>query len=45
MGKMLAVEKKPENDWGTPGNIVAIRPLRQGVIADYSTTEIMLKYF
>jgi cell shape determining protein, MreB/Mrl family len=29
----------------TPGNIVAIRPLRQGVISDYSITEKMLKYF
>ena len=29
----------------TPGNIVAIRPLRQGVISDYETTEKMLKYF
>ena len=29
----------------TPGNIVAIRPLRQGVISDYSVTEKMLKYF
>ncbi len=29
----------------TPGNIVAIRPLREGVISDYSVTEKMLKYF
>ena len=29
----------------TPGNIVAIRPLRQGVISDYTITEKMLKYF
>mgnify|MGYP004577696257 CR=1 FL=1 len=29
----------------TPGNIVAVRPLRQGVISDYRTTEKMLKYF
>ncbi|MBO6163522.1 MAG: rod shape-determining protein, partial [Lachnospiraceae bacterium] len=29
----------------TPGNIVAIRPLRQGVISDYDITEEMLKYF
>ena len=29
----------------TPGNIVAIRPLRQGVISDYTLTEKMLKYF
>jgi len=29
----------------TPGNIVAVRPLRQGVISDYSTTEKMIKYY
>ena len=29
----------------TPGNIVAVRPLKDGVIADFNTTEIMLKYF
>ena len=29
----------------TPGNIIAVRPLRQGVISDYSVTEKMLKYF
>jgi len=29
----------------TPGNIVAIRPLKAGVIADYTITEVMLKYF
>ncbi|MDR1558201.1 MAG: rod shape-determining protein MreB [Clostridiales bacterium] len=29
----------------TPGNIVAIRPLREGVISDYNITEKMLKYF
>lgn len=29
----------------TPGNIMAIRPLRQGVISDYTITEKMLKYF
>ena len=29
----------------TPGNIVAIHPLRQGVISDYDITEKMLKYF
>ena len=28
----------------TPGNIVAIRPLRDGVIAEYDVTEKMLKY-
>ena len=29
----------------TPGNIVAVRPLRQGVISDYQITEKMIKYF
>ena len=29
----------------TPGNIMAIRPLKSGVIADYNVTEMMLKYF
>ncbi|MBQ7925160.1 MAG: rod shape-determining protein [Lachnospiraceae bacterium] len=29
----------------TPGNIVTVRPLRQGVISDYTVTEKMMKYF
>lgn len=29
----------------TPGNIVAMRPMRDGVIADYETTATMMKYF
>jgi rod shape-determining protein MreB len=29
----------------TPGNIIAVRPLKDGVIADYDVTETMLKYF
>ncbi len=29
----------------TPGNIVAIRPMKDGVIADFETTRLMLKYF
>lgn len=29
----------------TPGNIVALRPLKDGVIADFDTTQAMLKYF
>lgn len=29
----------------TPGNIVAIRPLKEGVIADFEITELMLRYF
>jgi rod shape-determining protein MreB len=31
--------------WKTPGNIVAIRPLRDGVIADLESTEKMIRYF
>jgi rod shape-determining protein MreB len=31
--------------WRTPGEIVAIRPLRDGVIADFETTEKMIRYF
>lgn len=29
----------------TPGNIIAVRPMRKGVISDYTVTEQMLKYF
>src|SRR5262245_12033325 len=29
----------------TPGNVVAVRPLKDGVIADFETTERMLRYF
>ncbi len=29
----------------TPGNVIAIRPLRKGVISDYTVTEQMIKYF
>lgn len=31
--------------WKTPGNIIAIRPLKDGVIADMETTEKMIRYF
>lgn len=31
--------------WKTPGEIIAIRPLRDGVIADFETTEKMIRYF
>ncbi len=31
--------------WKTPGDIIAIRPLRDGVIADLETTEKMVRYF
>lgn len=45
-GKSIAVGEEARMMLGrTPGNIVAIRPMRDGVIADYQTTEIMLKYF
>ncbi|MDR0931142.1 MAG: rod shape-determining protein MreB [Clostridiales bacterium] len=44
--KLLAVGKDAQRMLGrTPGNIVAIRPLRDGVISDYHMTERMLKYF
>lgn len=44
--KILAVGEDARRMLGrTPGNIVAIRPLREGVISDYDITERMLKYF
>lgn len=44
--KILAVGEEARKMIGrTPGNIVAIRPMRNGVISDYDTTEKMLKYF
>jgi len=44
--KILAVGEEAKRMLGrTPGNVVAIRPLRDGVIADYAVTEAMLKYF
>ncbi|HWJ03359.1 MAG TPA: rod shape-determining protein MreB [Verrucomicrobiae bacterium] len=44
--KIIAVGEEARAMLGrTPGNIVAIRPLRDGVIADYNTTERMLGYF
>jgi rod shape-determining protein MreB len=44
--RILAIGEEARRMLGrTPGNIVAIRPLREGVIADYDTTESMLKYF
>ena len=43
---ILAVGEEAKKMIGrTPGGIVALRPLKDGVIADYYTTEIMLKYF
>ncbi len=45
-GKVLKVGVEAQNMIGrTPGNIVAIRPLRDGVISDYDTTEKMIRYF
>jgi rod shape-determining protein MreB and related proteins len=45
-GKPLAVGEEARQMVGrTPGNIVAIRPLKDGVIADFDITEVMLKYF
>ncbi|NLN38396.1 MAG: rod shape-determining protein [Smithella sp.] len=44
--KVLAVGNEAKSMLGrTPGNIVAIRPLRDGVIADFDITEAMLKHF
>ncbi|MGN1058925.1 MAG: rod shape-determining protein MreB [Clostridia bacterium] len=45
-GKVLKVGIEAQNMIGrTPGNIVAIRPLKDGVISDYDTTEKMIRYF
>ncbi|MCB6771156.1 rod shape-determining protein, partial [Veillonella atypica] len=45
-GKVLAVGEEARRMVGrTPGNIVAIRPLKDGVIADLDITESMLKHF
>lgn len=44
--EVLAVGDEAKQMIGrTPGNIVATRPLKDGVIADFATTEAMLKYF
>jgi rod shape-determining protein MreB len=44
--KVRAVGKEAKEMLGrTPGNIVAIRPLKDGVIADFEITEAMLRYF
>ena len=44
--RVLAVGAEAKEMLGrTPGNIVAMRPLKDGVIADYDTTEAMLRYF
>ena len=45
-GKILSVGEDAKVMIGkTPGNVVAIRPLRDGVIADYTMTEVMLREF
>jgi len=45
-GRVIAVGSQARRMLGrTPGNIVATRPMRDGVIADYDVTEKMLKYF
>jgi len=45
-GKVRAVGNEAKNMIGrTPGNIVAIRPMKDGVIADFDITERMLRYF
>ena len=45
-GKVLQVGAAARNMLGrTPGNIVAVRPLRDGVIADFEIAEEMIKYF
>src|SRR5438046_3906801 len=44
--KVLAVGKEAKEMLGrTPGNIVAIRPMKDGVIADFQITAAMLRYF
>jgi len=45
-GEVEAVGREAKDMLGrTPGNIAAIRPMREGVIADFKTTEKMLTYF
>jgi rod shape-determining protein MreB len=44
--RVVAVGKEAKDMLGrTPGNVIALRPLRDGVIADYTITEAMLSYF
>ncbi|MDR1324100.1 MAG: rod shape-determining protein [Candidatus Margulisbacteria bacterium] len=44
--KVLALGNEAKRMLGrTPGNIVAIRPMRDGVIADFEVTEVMLRHF
>ncbi|MGI6361659.1 MAG: rod shape-determining protein [Bacillota bacterium] len=45
-GHVIAIGGEAQRMLGrTPGNIIAVRPLREGVIADYDITEKMLRYF
>ena len=45
-GRMLAIGEEARIMLGrTPGNIVAVRPLREGVISNFHDTERMLRYF
>ena len=45
-GKILKVGNEAKEMIGrTPGNVVAIRPLKDGVIADFDSTQAMMKYF
>lgn len=45
-GNVLAVGEEAKQMIGrTPGNIVAIRPMKDGVIADFDVTQSMIKYF
>lgn len=45
-GKVLAIGAKAHEMLGrTPGSVIAIKPLKDGVIADFDKTEIMLDYF
>ncbi|MCI5166128.1 MAG: rod shape-determining protein [Candidatus Electrothrix sp. GM3_4] len=45
-GRVLAVGSEAKKMLGkTPGNIAAIRPMKDGVIADFEVTEAMLRYF
>lgn len=44
--QIVAVGNDAKNMIGrTPGNVVALRPMKDGVIADYDTTAIMMKYY
>jgi rod shape-determining protein MreB len=45
-GQVLAVGEEAKEMIGrTPGNIIAIRPMKDGVIADFDTTQAMLRHF